>query len=183
MMWTEVRKAMEANDSERIEELKQIVMADVKRTATKQYLKRLAVQSIYAASMGDVLSALKDNENDLIAHFQNQILMSFAIDHGLTVYTDPKKIEPGDSVVTCSTSKNKKTGKTIIANRTTLRVIERQEKDWLVSLAMWENDEVQFKAHERSETITKKNFLVGVRQAVPPIMKKPQKFYFINFPD
>lgn len=51
-MWTEVRKAMEANDSERIAELKQIVMAEVKRNATKQYLKRLAVQSIYAASMG-----------------------------------------------------------------------------------------------------------------------------------
>lgn len=146
----------------------------------KHYLKGLAVQSIFAATMGDVLLALKNDANNPLTHFKNKALLRYALDHGLTIYTDLNDIQPGDSIILSWTHKEKK--KTITSTNT-LRVLEKDANGWKVSLASYENWPEQFEAHERSETITKKNFVVGVRQAVPPIPKKKQMFYFINFPE
>ena len=68
-------------------------------------------------------------------------------------------------------------------NTSHFRVLEPDGDKWLVSLSMWEHDESQFEAHRRTEAITNKNFVVGIRQRTPPIMRKPHKFYFINFND
>lgn len=178
--WSEVREALDADDVERLSKLRQQYIAECERNARKHYLKGLAIQSVVAASYGDIVMALKADENDALAHFKHQILMNFAVKHGLTVYKTPDQILPGDSVVISWTYKEK--GKTKTAT-STLRIIQSQDKGWLVSLAMWEHDEWQFKAHERVEEITQKNFVIGVRQSVPPIMKKHQTFYFINFDD
>lgn len=178
--WGEVKEALEANDADKIAELKQRYIAECERNARKHYLKRLAVQSVLAASYGDVVRALQTDENNALEHFKHQVLMSFVMKHGFTVYKTIDQILPGDSVVTTWTYKEK--GKVKTATHT-LRTLAKQKDGWLVSLAMWENDETQFKFHERTEKITPKNFVIGVRQAVPPIMKKPQKFYFINFDD
>lgn len=144
------------------------------------YLKGLAVQSIFAATMGDVLLAFKKDADNPLTHFKNKALLRYALDHGLTIYTDLNDIQPGDSIVTADIHKEKK--KTV-TNTSTLRVLEKVAKGWKVSLASYENWPEQFEAHERSETITKKNFVVGVRQAVPPIPKKKQMFYFFKFPE
>lgn len=178
--WVEVREALEANDVDKIAALKQRYVAECERNARKHYLKRLAVQSILAATYGDVLLKLKANQNDVLALFQHQVLMDYVMKHGLTIYKEPDQILPGDSVVITWTYKEKSKTKT---SSKTLRILKKQKDGWLVSLAMWEHDETQFKFHETVEQITPKNFVIGVRQAVPPIMKKPQKFYFINVLD
>ncbi len=175
-MWSEVKAALEAGDVVRIAQLKELLTKRMELNAKRHYLERLAIQSITAATYGDVLLALKADENNTLAHFQHQLLMDYSLKHGLTVYTDVSQIQQGDSIVT--TWKDKKQ-----VHTQTFRVIERKNNNWLISLAMWENDESQFKAHERSETITNKNFVVGVRQQNPPAMRKPQTFYFLKFND
>lgn len=176
--WAAVIKALEANDAEKIALFEEQLFEMAEHNAKKYYLKRLAVQSIVAASLGDVMQALKADENDVLALFKNRVLMNFAFKHGLTVYNDISQILPGDSVVIAWTYKEKKKTKT---STSTLRILEPQKNSWLVSLAMYENWEPQFEAHKQSKAITDKNFVIGVRQVVPPIMKKPQKFYFLNF--
>lgn len=174
--WSEVKAALEAGDADKIARLKEWFFNKMEQNARKFYLKRLAVQSVMAATFGDILLELKADENNKIATFKHQLLMDYSLKHGLTVYTDVSQIQQGDSIVT--TWKDKKQ-----VHTQTFRVIERSDNNWLISLAMWENDESQFKAHERAETISNKNFVVGVRQQNPPAMRKPQTFYFLKFND
>ena len=157
-----------------------MIADQIEQNARKHYLNRLAVQSVLAASYGDVLLALKANKNDLLANFKYNALEAFISKHGLTVYKDVSQIQAGDTVVIFWTYKEKGKTKT---STSSLRIIEPKDNGWIVSLAMYENWEEQFEAHKRFDSIEKKNFVVGVRQQVPPIMKKPQKFYFINFND
>lgn len=174
--WAEVKNALEVGDAKKIVRLKEHFKDRMEQNARLHYLKRFAIQSIVAATLGDVFMALKANGNDKLANFKHQLLVDFALKHGLTIYTDVSQVQKDDSVVTTWRGKKQ-------VNTQTFRVIERQDKDWLVSLAMWEDDERQFKAHERSERITNKNFVVGVRQQNPPAMRKPQTFYFLKFND
>lgn len=174
LRWGDVNDALTRNDLEKIAEYKRYIFKQLDKKAIETYLKRASIQSIVAASYGDILLALKADVKNLIAKFKLELLVEFCNRHGLTAYTDVAQIQPGDTVAV--TWKDKK--KTYVSH---FRMLQPYGKQWMVSLSMWEHDEFQFKAHERAETINKKNFIVGVRQQTPPIMKKPQKFYIINF--
>lgn len=176
LKWDDIKDALTRNDTEKIAEYKQSLAKHMDDKAIQSYLSRHSIQSIVAASWGDVLLALQSDCNNLVAKFKLELLTEFASKHGLTAYTDASLIQPGDTVVT--TWKHKK--KTNISH---FRILGRAESQWLVSLSMWEHDASQFEAHERKEIINNKNFVVGVRQQSPPIMRKPHKFYFINFND
>lgn len=174
LKWDDVKDALARNDLEKIAEYKKYIFQQLDNKAIETFLKRASIQSIVAASWGDILLALKANSNDLLAKFKLELLTNFADRHGLTAYTDVTQVQPGDTVAV--TWKDKK--KTYVSH---FRVLQPYGQQWMVSLSLWEHDEFQFKAHERAETINKKNFIVGVRQQTPPIMKKPQQFYIINF--
>lgn len=176
LKWTDVKDALSHNDTEKIAEYRAYITKMIDEKAINTYLKRSSIQSIVAASWGDILLALKADSNNAVAKFQLEILTDFINRHGLTAYTDVSQIQPGDTIVTTWTHKKK-------VNTSHFRVLEPDGDKWLVSLSMWEHDESQFEAHRRIEAITNKNFVVGIRQRTPPIMRKPHKFYFINFND
>lgn len=174
--WSDVSIALNNNDAEKIAEYRVYMLELMRATAIKAYVRRKSIQSLVAATWGDVLLKLQAHKDNVMTKFQLELLTEFAKQHGLTAYTDVSLIQPGDTIV--KTWKDKKK-----VNTTHLRVLNKYGTQWVVSLSMYENWEEQFEAHEYNETITNKNFLVGVRQKTPPIMRKPQKFYLINFDD
>lgn len=174
--WSDVSIALNNNDAEKIAEYRVYMLEQMRATAIKAYVRRKSIQSLVAATWGDVLLKLQAHKDNVMTKFQLELLTEFAKQHGLTAYTDVSLIQPGDTIV--KTWKDKKK-----VNATHLRVLNKYGTQWVVSLSMYENWEEQFQAHEYNETITNKNFLVGVRQKTPPIMRKPQKFYLINFDD
>lgn len=174
--WKDVREALQKGEVDKIDEYRKRLLELAEKNAIEAYLQRRSIQSIVAASWSDALIKHKANSKDVIAHFQIKLLSEFATKHGLTVYTDASLIQPGDTVA--AAWKDKK--KTYVSH---YRALQKYGNQWITSLSMWEHDEEQFKAHENVQTINNKNFVVGVRQQNPPIMRKPHKFYFINFND
>lgn len=172
--WAEVGIALNNNDAEKIAEYRASILESMRAKALEAYVQRKSIQSLVAATWGDVLLKLQAHKDNAMVKFQLELLAEFARQHGLTAYTDVSLIQPGDTIVKIWKDKKK-------INTTHLRVLKQDDKAWLVSLSMYEHWEEQFWAHERIEKITGKDFLVGVRQKTPPIMRKPQKFYLINF--
>lgn len=174
--WIDVKDALTQNDTEKIAEYRNYISKRMDEKAIQVYLKGSSIQSAVAASWGDTLLALRGKKNNLVAKFKLELLTEFAIRHGLTAYTDVALIQPGDTVVTTWTDKKK-------TYASHFRILNQYGSQWIVSLSLWEHDAAQFEAHESQETINNKNFVVGVRQQTPPVMRKPHKFYFINFND
>lgn len=106
LKWDDIKDALTRNDTEKIAEYKQSLAKHMDDKAIQSYLSRHSIQSIVAASWGDVLLALQSDCNNLVAKFKLELLTEFASKHGLTAYTDASLIQPGDTVVT--TWKHKK---------------------------------------------------------------------------
>lgn len=174
MNWQDIKTAIDQNDTAKMAEYRASIWKHMEDKAMDVYVHRASIQSLVAATWGDILLKLQADANDVIAKLQHELLSEFCDKHGLTTYTDVAQIQPEDTVAV--TWKHKK--KTYVSH---FRVLQPYGQKWMVTLSMWEHDEIQYNAHERAETINKKNFIVGVRQQTPPIMKKPQKFYIINF--
>lgn len=172
--WKDVKEALQKGEVDKIAEYRKRLLQLAEGNVMKTYLQGHSIQSMVAASWGDALIKHKADSKDVVANFQIDLLTEFASKHGLTAYTDVTQIQPGDTIAV--TWKDKK--KTYVSH---YRVLQKYGNQWITSLSMWEHDEEQFKAHENAQTINNKNFVVGVRQQNPPIMRKPHKFYFINF--
>lgn len=172
--WKEVEDALVQNDAERIAAYKADILRLMRDNAMRKYLEGYAIQSVFAAGLSSAMLKSQTDSQNIIVQFKLELLKEFASEHGLTTYTDAAQIQPGDTVAI----KWKHKGETNLSH---FRVFAKQDSQWLVSLSLWENDEIQFEAHKITKAINNRNFVVGVRQRKPPMMRRPHRFFFFKF--
>lgn len=172
--WKTSTAILKEGNPEKIAELTEFFESRMDRNAFSHYAKGATIQGITAASYGDVLIELQARPDNITAQFKYQLLQRFTQRHGLVMYTDVAEMQPNDNVVLTWKSKKQ-------SGRDGYRVMERVDKDWKLRLSLWEHDAGQFEAHEQIRTVTAKDFIVGIRQLVPPApCRKKHRFFLIK---